>query len=312
MRKLVSTVGLVVAFALLTMALWPAAIGAQTPPTIPGGIYHGTGVDTVGGCSEGELTVGEKSSLVLNDDGTMIIAWIVNDLTTPMGDFASLSIPVSIPIDDDGSFSGDFDPYNLGLVVVHLEGQFEGDTVTGRFSATGTDELDCAGTFSGEGAPPPPRPPSTFSGSIEPSANGCGNGGISVTVSGDGLSVIGLEIEGFSVHGASTSGSATFAEGTVPIAENGSFGWTYFPGSEPGQEIAVIGSVRFATISGAVTVSPSTCGAVPFAGVNPSSLGQGGTGPMSGSGLPFVSALAVGAIGVAGLAIGAAVRRRVR
>ena len=312
MRKLVSTVGLVVAFALLTMALWPAAIGAQTPPTIPGGIYHGTGVDTIGGCSEGDLTVGEESSLVLNDDGTMIIAWIVNDLTTPMGDFTSLSIPVSIPIDDDGSFSGDFDPYNLGLVVVHLEGQFEGDTVTGRFSATGTDELGCAGTFSGTGTPPPPRPSSIFSGSIEPAQRNCGNGGISVTVSGDRLSVIGLEIEEFSVHGAATSGSATFAEGTVPIAEDGSFGWAYFPGSEPGQEIAVIGTVRFAAISGAVTVSPSTCGAVSFVSVNPASLGQGGTGPLSDSGIALGWALAAGAFGMAGLAIGAAVRRRVR
>ncbi|MCH7488913.1 MAG: hypothetical protein IIB23_04715 [Chloroflexi bacterium] len=312
MRKLVGTGGLVVAFALLVVVLWPAAIGAQTPPTIPGGTYTGIGVDTIGGCSEGELTVGEESSLVLNDHGTMIIAWIVTDLMTPLGDFTSLSIPVSIPIDDDGSFSADFDPLNVGLVMVHLEGQFEGDRVTGAFSARGTDELECAGTFSGTGTPPPPRPPSIFSGSIEPAQRNCGNGGISVTVSGDGLSVIGLEIEEFSVHGAATSGSATFAEGTVPIAEDGSFGWTYFPGSEPGQEIAVIGTVRFAAISGAVTVSPSTCGAVSFVSVNPASLGQGGSGPLSDSGIALGWALAAGAFGMASLAIGAAVRRRVR
>lgn len=312
MRKLVGTVSLVVAFALLVVVLWPAAIGAQTSHTIPGGTYTGIGVDTSGGCSEGELTVGEESSLLLNDHGTMIISWILTDLTTPLGDFASLSIPVSIPIDDDGSFSADFDPLNVGLVVVHLEGQFEGDTVTGAFSSRGVDDLECAGTFSGTGTPPPARPPSTFSGSIEPAQRNCGTGGISLTVSGDGLSVIGLEIVGFSVHGASVSGSATFEEGTVPIMEDGAFGWAYFPGSEPGQEIAVIGTVRFATISGGVTVSPSTCGAVSFVSVNPASLGQGGSDALSDSGVSLGWPLAAGAIGMAGLAIGAAVRRRVR
>ena len=323
MRKLVGTVGLVVAFALLVVVLWPAAIGAQTPPTIPGGIYHGTAVDTVGGCSEGELTSGPETSLRLNPHGTVITTFVVYDITTPLGDFSSLDIPINIPIGSDGRFAGTFDPLGVGLVVVHLEGQFEGDSVTGTFSARGVDELECAGTFSATGAPPPPRPPSIFTASIEPSANDCGSGSISATVSGDGLSVIGLEIEGFSVHGASTSGSATFAEGTVPIAENGSFGWTYFPGSEPGQEIAVIGAVRFAAISGAVTVSPSTCGAVGFVSFVPSSLDQGGgggpgflpatgTGPPSDSGLSFGWALVAGAIGIASLAIGTAVRRRVR
>ena len=312
MRKLVGTVSLVIAFVLLVVVLWPAAIGAQTSHTIPGGTYSGVAVDTSGGCSEGELTIGEEFSFLLNDHGTMIVSMNVTDLTPPLGDFGSLAIPVSIPIDENGSFSDDFDPLNVGLALVHLEGQFEGDTMSASFSVEVGGIVECAGTVTAQGTPPPPRPPTTYSGSIEPAERSCGNGGISVTVSGDGLSVIGLEIEDFSVHGAATSGSATFAEGTVPIAEDGSFGWAYFPGSEPGQEIAVIGTVRFATISGAVTFSPSTCGAVPFVSVNPSSLGQGGSGAMSDSGVSLGWALAAGAFGVASLAIGAAGRRRVR
>ncbi|MCH8949950.1 MAG: hypothetical protein IIB87_06195 [Chloroflexi bacterium] len=258
------------------------------------------------------MAIGEEISFLLNDQGTMIVSMNVTDLTTPLGDFASLAIPVSIPIDEDGSFSDDFDPLNVGLAMIHLEGQFEGDVMSASFSVEVGGIVECAGTVTAQGAPPPPRPPTTFSGSIEPAERNCGNGGISVTVSGDGLSVIGLEIEEFSVHGASASGSATFAEGTVPIAEDGSFGWVYFPGSELGQEIAVIGTVRFATVSGAVTFSPSTCGAVPFVSVNPLSLGQGGSGAMSDSGLPFYWALAAGAFGIASLAIGAAVWRRVQ
>ncbi len=113
MRKLVGTVGLVVAFALLVVALWPAAVGAQTPPTIPGGTYSGVGVDTSGSCSEGALAIGEEISFLLNDQGTMIVSMNVTDLRTPLGDVASLAIPVSIPIDEDGSFSDDFDPLNV-------------------------------------------------------------------------------------------------------------------------------------------------------------------------------------------------------
>ena len=340
MRKLVSTVGLVVAFALLIVVLWPAAIGAQTPPTIPGGIYHGTAVDTVGGCSEGDLTSGPKSSLRLNSHGTVITSWIVTDLTTPLGGFSTLDIPISIPIDSDGRFDGTFDPLNVGLAIVRLEGQFDGDSVTGTFSVVGTDALDCAGTFSGEGSPPPPRPPVHYSGDIDATDDqDCGFGDITMTVSGDQLSVIAVEIEGFIVHGASTSGSATFAEGTVPIAENGSFGWTYFPGREPGQEIAVIGQFVSSNVQGWVTVSPSTCGPIQYFAGRPlaqggpgplsdsnlptdgGSLDQGGggparlpatgAGPLSDSGLSFAWALAAGAIGVASLAIGTAVRRRV-
>ena len=340
MRKLVGAVSLVVAFALLVVVLWPAAIGAQTPPTIPGGIYHGTAVDTVGGCSEGELTSGPKTGLRLNPHGTVITTFVAYDITTPLGNFSSLDIPISIPIDSDGRFDGTFDPLGVGLAIIHLEGRFDGDSVSGTFSVVGTDALDCAGTFSATGTPPPPQPPVIYSGEIDANADEqCGFGDFTMTVSGDQLSVIAVEIEGFSVHGASTSGSATFAEGTVPIAENGSFGWTYFPGSEPGQEIAVIGQFVSSNVQGLLTVSPSTCGPIQYFAGRPLAQGGGGplsdfglltdggsvslsggparlpatgAGPMSDSGLSFSWALAAGAIGVASLAIGTAVRRRVR
>ncbi len=341
MRKLVGTVSVVVAFALLIVALSPAAIGAQTPPTIPGGIYQGTAVDTLGGCSEGELTSGPKTGLRLNPHGTVITTFVVYDITTPLGDFSSFDIPVSIPIDSDGRFDGTFDPLNLGLAIIHLEGQFDGDSVSGTFSVVSDDALDCAGTFSADGTPPPPQPPVLYSGAIDATDDQeCGFGDLTMTVSGDQLSVIAVEIEDFIVHGASTSGSATFAQGTVPLAENGSFGWTYFPGSEPGQEIAVIGQFVSSNVQGLVTVSPSTCGPIqyfagrpldqggggPLSDFGPSadggSLGRGGesvllppgvgAGPLSDSGLSIRWALAAGAIGVASLAIGAAVRRRVR
>ena len=332
MRKFVGTVGLVFAVASLIVALWPAAIGAQTPPTIPGGIYHGTSVDTVGGCSEGTLTSGPKTSLKLNPHGTVITTFVVYDITTPLGGFSILDIPISIPIDSDGRFDGSFDPLGVGLAIVHLEGQFDGDSVTGTFSVVGTDALDCAGTFSATGSLPPPAPPVLYSGEISLTDDvECGFGDLTVTVSGDELSIIEIGVEGLAVHGVETRGTATFAEGTVPIAENGSFGWTYFAGSEPGQEIAVIGQFVSSNVQGWLTVSPSTCGPIQYfagrplaqGGGGPLSIDQGsrggpgflpatGAGPLSDSGLPSYWALAAGAIGMTSLAIGAAVRRRVR
>lgn len=274
-----------------------AAIGvavAQSGDAIPGGTYIGM---TDGPCDGSIIQSGPDWELRLNDHGTEIISLTVNDLETPVGGFSSLQIPTSIRIGGDGSFDEEFDPLNFGLAIVHLEGRFEGDAVSGSYSVEAEGELQCMGTFEAQGSPPPERPPSLFLGSID-EVGDCGGGDIDITVSGDRLSVIEILVRNLSVHGAAISASATFDDGTVPIDEEGSFGWTYFPGEEPGQEIAVIGTTNFAFVSGALTVSPSECSAMPFEGVNPQDLGQGGTGAGSSGAAPLLptALAAVGAV----------------
>ncbi len=309
LRRIVPACGALLA----ALALFTAAAHAQTAPAIPGGVYSITLVDTTGGCSEGDFTVGPATTLRLNPHGTRISELIASDVRSPIGFFSRAPIPVRIPIDSEGRFDGTFDPWELGVVMVHLEGTFVDDSVSGTFSVVGVDALECAGTFSGPGESPPTRPPVRYGGRILLAAEDCGPGDLTLTVSGDGLSLIEIHVEGVAVHGVQAGGNATLAVGTVPIAENGSFGWTYFPGSDPGQEIALIGSVEtLGNIQGWLTVSPSTCGAMPFVSAAPTGLGQGGTGRPADSGVALAWALAAAAFGVAALAAGAALRRKER
>jgi hypothetical protein len=265
----------------------------------------------------------------LNDHGTLIVDLIVNDLVTTLGSFDSFTIPVTIPIDENGRFDQEFDPLGIGLALVRMEGQFVSQTlnvphagpievysVSGTLSVRVGGVVECEATFSAQGDPPPERAPVTYPATIETVDRDCGGGDIDLTVSGDRLSVIAISVRDLDVHGTPVSASATFGEGTVPIDEDGSFGWTYFAGEEVGQEIAVIGTISFASISGGLTISPSECGAIPFGGVNVAnsarggdgllitSLGQGGTGPASsGNNLAWLGVLA--AAGAALLGFGA-------
>ncbi len=294
MLALVGAVGLALAFV--------STAAAQSGNTIPGGIYIGT---ASGDCQGGVITVGPEIKLHLNDHGTRITTFTVTDLVTPLGDFDRLGIPVDIPINEDGSFDDEFDPLNVGLALVRLGGQFEGDSVSGSLSVDVDGSVQCSGTFTMQGSPPPERPPVTYFGTIEIVDRDCGGGDIDLTVSGSRISVSAILVRNLDVHGTPARGAATFAESTVPLSEDGSFGWTYFPGEEAGQEIAVIGTVSYASISGAVTVSPSECGAMPFAGRSPMSLGQGGTGPESET-IPASLWLALlAAVGAALLGLGA-------
>ncbi len=293
-----------------------ALTAAQSGNTIPGGTYTGIGVDTSGACQEGALRVGEEFGLRLSDHGTMIVDLIVSDLVTPLGSFDSFTIPVRIPIDESGRFDQEFDPLNIGLALVRMEGQFEGDTVSGSLSVRAGGVVECEATFTAQGEPPLERAPVTYPAPIETVDMDCGGGDIDLTVSGDRLSVIAISVRDLDVHGTPVSASATFGEGTVPIDEDGSFGWAYFAGEEVGQEIAVIGTVSFGFISGGLTISPSECGAIPFGGVNVANSGRGGDGLVttslpqagavptsSGNSLAWLAVLA--AVGAALLGLGA-------
>ncbi len=306
MRLLVLLIGTLLAAAIL----FQAAAFAQTAGPALGGSYFGT-IDGEGdGCSTGSVYAGPETGLYVNREGTSVIGLELTDLVTPLGNFTSFDVLIDVPINDDGSFDQTFDPLNLGLTIIHLDGQFDGETVSGNFSSQPPDGPGCAGTFAMAWVPPPPR---TYWGSVGSSESGCGNGNAAVTVSGDRLSVIEIVVDFLDEDGVLHAASATFDEGSVPVAEDGSFGWVYFPGSDLGQEIAVLGRVGPARLSGGVTLSPSTCGAMPFVVGVPTSLGQGGSGGAgSATGVSLGWALAAGAFGLAALAAGAALRWRVR
>ena len=293
--------------AVISLIMATATIArAQSSDAIPGGIYIGI---ASGDCPGPVIQAGPDVEFQLNSHGTAITTFTVTDLVTPLGDFERLGIPVDIAIDEDGSFDEAFDPLNLGLALVHLEGRFEGESVSGSFNIEVDGTVQCSGTFIMDGSVPAERPSVLFFGTLDDVDRDCGGGDIDVTVSGNRLSVIAVDVRNLSVHGTPVSASATFGEGTVPIAEDGSFGWTYFPGEEVGQEIAVIGTVSFAFISGGLTVSPSECGAIPFSGVSPQNLGQGGAGPTSsGNSLAWLAVLA--AVGAALLGLGVASRAK--
>ena len=308
-----STLALIGAIS-LSLALLSAA-SAQSGDAIPGGIYHATTTESTG-CDEGDIITEGGFQIQLNNHGTRVFQIVANDVTFMGSHIGAFPIQADTPIASDGTFS---DTISFPPVTITAEGRFEGDTVSGTFEVRLNGVLECAATFTGQGEPPPERDPLRFEGVIEASGD-CGGGTISLIASGDTRFVLAIEVENLSVHGISTSGSGRFAEGAVPLAEDGSFGWTYFPGSEQGQELAILGSLTsFLTVRGAVTVSPSECGPLMFnaglgvpnagndgrGGLEITSLGQGGTGPASsGNSLAWLAGLA--AVGAALLGLGAA------
>lgn len=297
----------------LVLLLDVGSVGAQERVPVPGAVYSGRITDQTGECSRGVLTVGEDIQFGISDYGSAIRSIGLTGLTyanllfTP----SSYTLSVYIPVADDGSFNQDFSQFG---VSVHIEGRFEGTTMAGSFRAAVGGTTECEGTFSAQ-TQVPERRETTFSGTID-AGDGCGGGTISITRSADLLSVTRIAVEGFQADGRTFAGAATFDEGTVPIdPETGSFGWAYFSGREPGQEIAVSGIFSPYQLSGAVTVSPSTCGPVRFTTYIG---GRGGPGlPATGSG-PSPSStepagwwlLAAAALGLAALATGLALSRR--
>ncbi len=304
---------MLIAVIALLMATAAATI-AQSGDAIPGGIYHATTTESTG-CDEGDIITDGGFQIQLNNHGTRVFQIVANDVTFMGSRIGAFPIQADTPIEPDGTFSGTI---SFPPVTITAEGRFEGDAVSGTFEVRLNGVLECAASFTGQGEPPPEREPVSFTGVIEATGD-CGGGTILLTISGDMRFVQAIHVENLSVHGAPTSGSGRFAEGTVPIAEGGSFGWTYFPGSEQGQEIAVLGSLTsFLTVRGAVTVSPSECGPLTFSaglgvpnagndgrgGLEITSLGQGGAGPTSsGSNLAWLAVLA--AVGVVLLGLGA-------
>lgn len=297
-----------------------SAVAAQSGDAIPGGIYHATTTESTG-CDEGDIITDGGFRIHLNSHGTRVVQIVVNDVTFMGTRIGSFSIPADTPIEPDGTFSGTI---SFTPVTITAEGRFVGDTVSGTFEVRLNGVLECAATFTGRGEPPPEREPVTFTGVIDATGD-CGGGTILLTLSGDMRFVQAIDVEDLSVHGAPMSGSARFDTGTVPIAEDGSFGWTYFPGSEQGQEIAILGSLTFfrASVEGAVTVSPSECGAQSFSaglglatrndargGPEITSLGQGGGGPGSEPSQASRWLAALAAAGAALFGLGAASRAR--
>ena len=289
-----------------------AVVHAQDGP-IAGGVYSGTLVDSDVSCSQGDFTLGEEFELRLNAQGTAIIEITVHEVTYLFNPVGTFSFAVNIPIAADGTYQAAFDVN--GLAFVETEGRFEGDMVSGTFRVDIDNVVECDGAFTAQGSPAPAPAPATWDAPIDLRPDGCGGGVVSVLVSGDGTSLITAAVSDLRADGELVSGAATFDERTVPIAADGSFGWVYFPGDEPGQEIALSGTFM-GGFSGLVTVSPSTCAPMAFrSSALLAGFGRGGDAPdgagdlRAAAGLPDTGAGARadrGRVGLVGTALAAA------
>jgi len=132
--------------------------------------------------------------------------------------------------------------------------------------------------------------------------DGCGGGTLMITVSADRRSIIRVSASDVSSGSETFTGSADFPVGAVPIAESGSFGWVYFAGEDPGQEIAVNGTYAGSIIRGLLTISPADCDPIAFeAGPLPAPASVG-SGPVTASrGEPWL-VLVAGLAGVTAFA----------
>lgn len=282
-------------------------------------------------CNTGTFTLGSDFSVLTAGTGSRITNLHVTgvSITSVLPGALDLDIPVDIPVAADGSFIADFSPLSLtsGPIVVtsHLEGRFQGTSLSGSFSVT-INGSSCDGTFQAQLTQPPPPPTpappqeQTFSANI-PLVNGCGGGALSITRSAGLLSITKVTVEGFVANGRTFSGAGTFAQGTVPIDPNtGAFGWVYFPGQGPGQEIALTGTFFQVSVEGLVTVSPSTCSPVGFNAysftvgtfLGGPGLPSTGSGPSSKSRAGLALELGAAALGLVALGAGLALRQRYR
>ena len=313
---------IVMATALVIAAFATAAPAAAGNRPIPGAQYSGTIVDTSGVCDEGQITLGNDFVLQISDYGWTITSIRVSEVTVAglLTDPQDFTLSVNASVGSSGAFSFDIRP--ISQILVHTDGVFEGDAVSGSFRVEMNDVLECGGTFSGTGFPPTPRE-TVFRGEIESgSAAGCTSGTISITRSADRLSVLAIEVGSLETGTGTAAGRGLFDPTTVPVSPaDGTFS-AYFPGSSPGQEIAVSGRFFEGRVSGAVEVSPSTCGPRTYSAFEGTSDGPGealyalpstGSGPPSrGASPPGWLALALAALGAIGLATGFSTRHKTR
>jgi len=188
----------------------------------------------------------------------------------------------------------------------------------------GTLEVLCSegtGTIGPPGVTPPAAAvaSATYTGSIEQPSAGCGGGTASVTVSGDGDSVVAAGVTNVSADGSTFSQSATFPDGAVPIAAGGSFEVYFTHAGVHG--VTISGTFDGSNLTGSVLVDPSTCGPLSFSAVAAAAatpaptvaaraLPSTGGGSSGSSGSPWAAiAVALTVIGIAGATI--AWRRRV-
>lgn len=160
----------------------------------------------------------------------------------------------------------------------------------------------------------------TYTGPVATQTAECGGGTVSFTVSDDGSSISRIVLDGTTVGGVAAN---TLSDPPGPFVIDvslaisaGSFGGNYEP--LPGVDAAAEGTFDGDSLSGSFGVEALACTGVTFtatkvtAGEGDMTLPTSGTGPMSGPGVALGWALAAGAFGIASLAIGAAVRQRVR
>ena len=161
----------------------------------------------------------------------------------------------------------------------------------------------------------------SYTGPIDTLTDECGGGTVTLTLSDDGSSVVQLTLDGTTVGGVEVNtlsdppGSPFVVDVTLAIS-GGSFDGAFEP--LPGAAAVAEGTFDGDNVSGSFGVEALDCVGVTFTATKVAAvtgdmvLPTTGTGPLSDSGIALSWALAAGAIGMASLAIGAAVRRRVR
>ncbi len=160
----------------------------------------------------------------------------------------------------------------------------------------------------------------SYTGPIDTQTADCGGGTVSLTLSDDGSSVVQLVLDGATVGGVEVNTLSDppgpFVVDVALAISGGSFSDEFEP--LPGVVALAEGTFDGDSVTGSFGVEALDCVGVTFtatkveAVVIDTDLPKSGTGPLSDSGLSLGWALAAGAIGMASLAIGAAVRRRVR
>lgn len=143
------------AVAVLLVGLGAGSTGVRAQE---GGATYSGSVDVLveGQCGGGtlSLTVSEDGSAItqLELDGTYVGGVFVNSLADPAGGPFVVALDPGIAIAADGSFSQTIQP--VTGVDADVQGQFEGDTVSGSFGVTALNCVDVP--FSAELAAPEP------------------------------------------------------------------------------------------------------------------------------------------------------------
>ena len=174
---LIALVAGVAAIAVLLVGLTAGSTGVRAQEA---GASYGGPVDVLvaGTCGGGSITgtVGDDGASItqVTLDGTYVGGVLVNGLSDPPGGPFVITPDPPIAIAADGSFSDTIEP--LPGVDADIEGQFEGDTVTGTFGVVALSCVDVP--FSAEaGVVPPtstaaPAPIATVAASLPPTGSG--------------------------------------------------------------------------------------------------------------------------------------------